>query len=177
MRGHERQRDHHRGADHLGRGSFHADGSEPGPVSYDLGSGSCFHGSTDWSRGARGGRPPSSDPVEYRQRHAVECGINEEASRSLAPREGVSQRHIPPRDQMIRRKRPRRRDRSRRSSRSSRQGLRAVSGLHPNGCRPALDATEVLSAVLHGRWSAEGSRADHQDDAFAMHENGFWVYP
>ncbi|WP_405833542.1 hypothetical protein [Streptomyces sp. NBC_00105] len=27
-------------------------------------------------RGSRGGRPPKSDPVDYRERHAVECGIN-----------------------------------------------------------------------------------------------------
>ncbi|MFH8442283.1 IS5 family transposase [Streptomyces sp. NPDC018026] len=27
-------------------------------------------------RGSRGGRPPTFDPVDYRERHAVECGIN-----------------------------------------------------------------------------------------------------
>ncbi|ALO13582.1 putative transposase [Streptomyces venezuelae] len=27
-------------------------------------------------RGSRGGRPPKFDPVDYRERHEVECGIN-----------------------------------------------------------------------------------------------------
>ncbi|WP_308307657.1 transposase [Streptomyces sp. ISL-10] len=27
-------------------------------------------------RGSRGGRPPKSDPQDYKARHAVECGIN-----------------------------------------------------------------------------------------------------
>ncbi|GAA2582789.1 hypothetical protein Stube_31550 [Streptomyces tubercidicus] len=27
-------------------------------------------------RGSRGGRPPAFDPIDYRGRHAMECGIN-----------------------------------------------------------------------------------------------------
>lgn len=31
---------------------------------------------TAGQRGSRGGRPPKFDPVDYRERHAVECDIN-----------------------------------------------------------------------------------------------------
>ncbi|MEW2513707.1 hypothetical protein [Streptomyces sp. NPDC046870] len=42
--------------------------------------------------GSRGGRPPRFDPADYRERHAVECGIKRSRGTALAPRATTSSR-------------------------------------------------------------------------------------
>ena len=49
-------------------------------------------------RGSRGGRPPAFDPARYKDRHAVECGINKlKQYRAMATRYDCEDGRVPPR--------------------------------------------------------------------------------